>query len=62
MSIHILDVLHARHAERVTHRHLEHEIADYRTEAERLDLEATLDRYSDDQAHEIRQILALQAA
>lgn len=62
MSIHIFDALHARHAERVAHRSLQHEIADYRTEADRLDLGATLERYDDDATQEIRQILALQAA
>ena len=62
MSSHIFDVLHARHADRVAHRHLEHEIADYRTEADRLDLEATLDRYDDYTAREIRQILAVQGS
>lgn len=62
MSIHILDTLHSHHAERVAHRKLEHENADYRTEAERLDLEATLERYADDEAREIRQILAVHAA
>ena len=62
MSIHILDILHSRRAERVAHRQLEQEIADYQSEADRLDLEATLDRYSDDDSREIRQILALNAA
>ena len=61
MSIHILDALHSHHAERVAHRKLEHEIADYHTEAERLDLEATLERYSDQDAREIRQILVAHA-
>jgi hypothetical protein len=62
MSIHILDILHSHRAERVARRQLEQEIADYQTEADRLDLEATLDRYSDEDSHEIRQILALNAA
>ena len=55
-------MLHSHHAERVAHRQLEQEIADYQSEAERLDLEATLDRYSDEDSREIRQILALNAA
>ncbi|HEY7813778.1 MAG TPA: hypothetical protein VIC62_11100 [Nakamurella sp.] len=62
MSIHILDILHSHHADRAAHRQLEQEIADYQSEAERLDLEATLDRYSDEDSREIRQILALHAA
>jgi hypothetical protein len=62
MSLHILDVLHHHHAQRVAHRRLEHEIADYQTEADRLDLEATLDRYDEADSREIRQILALHAA
>ncbi len=62
MAIHILDTLHRHHVERVAHRTLEQEIASYRTEADRLDLEAMLARYSDEQTTEIRQILAAHAA
>jgi hypothetical protein len=62
MSIHILQNLHQHHLERVAHRRFEQEIAGYRTETDRLDLEALLDRYSDDETAEIRQILAAQAA
>ncbi|HEY5881021.1 MAG TPA: hypothetical protein VIU11_19065 [Nakamurella sp.] len=62
MSIHIFDVLQSRHAERVAHRRLEEEIAGYQTEADRLDLEATLERYADQDTREIRQLLALHAA
>ena len=62
MSIHILDILYSHHAERVAHRQLAQEIAGYQTEADRLDLEATLERYNDEDTREIRQILALHAA
>ena len=62
MSIHILETLHQRHVERVAHRKFEQEIASYSSVADRLDLEAMLDRYSDEQTSEIRQILATHAA
>lgn len=42
-------------------RALERELADYSTPAERADLEATLDRYSDGDTGELREILARQA-
>lgn len=42
-------------------RALERELADYSTPAQRADLEATLDRYSDGDAGELREILARQA-
>jgi hypothetical protein len=41
---------------------LERELAGYRTNAQRHDLEATLDRYPDDATREVREILASQAA
>jgi hypothetical protein len=41
---------------------LERELAGYWTNAQRHDLEATLDRYPDDATREIREILASQAA
>jgi len=41
-------------------RQLMHELADYRTDADRLDLECTLDRYPDAVTAEIREILARQ--
>ena len=41
---------------------LERELAGYRTNAQRYDLEATLDRYPDDATREVREILASQAA
>lgn len=62
MSIHFLQTLHQHHVERVAQRKFEQEIAGYRTEADRLDLEALLDRYSDDETAEIRNILAVHAA
>lgn len=62
MSIHILETLHQHHLERVAYRKFEQEIASYATEADRLDMEAMLARYSDDQTAEIRQILAAHAA
>lgn len=41
---------------------LERELAGYCTDAQRLDLEATLDRYPDEATREVREILASQAA
>ncbi len=41
---------------------LERELAGYWTNAQRHDLEATLDRYPDEVTHELREILAGQAA
>jgi cytochrome c553 len=40
---------------------LERELAAYSTPADRRDLEATLDQYSDDTTRELREILASQA-
>ena len=62
MSIHILDILHLNASDRAARRQLEQEIAGYQTEADRHDLEAALDRYSDEETLEIRQILAQHAA
>lgn len=62
MSIHLLQSLHRHHLDRVAHRKFEREIAGYRTEADRLDLQTILDRYQDEQTLEIRQILAAHAA
>ncbi|WP_395729755.1 hypothetical protein [Nakamurella sp.] len=62
MTIHILQTWHRHHVERVAHRSLEQEIASYRTEADRLDMEALLARYSDAETAEIREILAAHAA
>ena len=49
-------------ADRLRRSELERELTGYRTNAERYDLEATLDRYPDDVTREIREILAGQAA
>jgi hypothetical protein len=50
------------HADRLQHTELERELAGYRTNAQRHDLEAMLDRYPDDVTREVREILAGQAA
>jgi hypothetical protein len=49
------------HADRAQRTELERELAGYWTNAQRHDLEATLDRYPDDVTHEVREILARQA-
>ena len=41
---------------------LESQMANYANHADRLDLQATLDRYPDEQTAELRSILAAQAA
>jgi hypothetical protein len=50
------------HANRLPRTELERDLAEYRTNAQRHDLEAMLDRYPDDVTREIREILAGQAA
>ena len=50
------------HADRERRSQLQRDLAAYSTPAQRLDLEATLDRYPDDVTHEIRTILAGQAS
>lgn len=62
MSIHPLQTLRRHHEERVSTRILEQEIASYRSEADRHDLEALLARYADDETAAIRRIMAAQAA
>jgi hypothetical protein len=49
-------------ADRERRSQLERELAAHSTPAQRLDLEATLDRYPDGMTHEIRDILAREAA
>jgi hypothetical protein len=49
-------------ADRARHSQLERELAVYSTQAQRRDLEATLDRYPDATTRELREILARQAA
>jgi len=64
IAAHLL-VLRARRATgraaRARRRQLERELRDYATAAQRLDLEATLDRYPDAVTHEVRDILARQS-
>jgi len=59
---HILKTLAARHEEREAHRMLQKELAAFTSPADRLEIEAIVDRYSDEEAHEVREILILQAA
>lgn len=54
------DTLADRRAARAGHRRLQRELAGYTTAAERLDLDAMLDRHSDDEGHEVRGIVASQ--
>jgi len=51
-----------RKAARLRRIALERELADYATPAQRLDLEATLDRYPDGVTHELREILCRRVA
>jgi hypothetical protein len=51
----------SRKAARKRRAELERELAGYATPAERLDLEAALDRYPDGVTHELRTILARQS-
>jgi hypothetical protein len=62
MLNHLKDTLTAHRADRAAHRQLEHELADFSTPAERLELETIADRYSDDDSREVRQILFRLAA
>jgi hypothetical protein len=59
---HFLKTLAARHEEREAHRLLEKELAAFASPADRLEIETIVDRYSDEDAHEVREILVLQAA
>ena len=56
------DALSARRAERLERQQLERELASYSTPAERLELEAMIDRHSPEETHEVRDILGRQAA
>ncbi len=51
---------HARHG-RLEHKQLQADLASFTSDADRFDLEATLDRYPDQQTLEIRRLLAHQA-
>ncbi len=62
MHLHLLDTLAARRAERAAHQHLADELAAYNTHADRLEIETIIDRYSDEETREIRDILTAQAA
>jgi len=59
---HLLKTLAARHEEREAHRLLQKELAAFTSPADRLEIETIVDRYSDEDAHEVREILLLQAA
>jgi uncharacterized protein with PIN domain len=54
------DALSARRAERLERQRLERELATYTSPAERLELEAMIDRYDPDETREVRAILARQ--
>ena len=62
MHLHLLDTLAAHRAERAEHRHLVEELSAFTSESDRLEIETIVGRYSDDEAHEIREILVRQAA
>jgi len=51
---------HARHT-RLERQQLQTDLASFTSDADRFDLEATLDRYPDQQTLEIRRLLAHQA-
>ena len=62
MSIHPFAALADLRHERAARRELEHELASFTSEADRLELETIADRYSDEDSREIRQILFRLAA
>ena len=62
MHLHLLDTLAARHAERAAHQHLADELAAFNTPAVLLEIESVIDRYSDEETREIREILTARAA
>jgi hypothetical protein len=51
-----------RRTERIAYRQLSHELAAFRTEAERAEIEEILDRHSDAETRVIREILSRQDA
>jgi hypothetical protein len=55
------EVLAARRHQRTARRHLARELAEFRTPAERLELDAMLDRYPAEATWELRRILAVKA-
>lgn len=56
------ETLSVHRADRAAHRQLEHELADFSSPADRLELETIADRYSDEDSREVRQILFRLAA
>lgn len=62
MLNYLKDTFVAYRADRAAHRRLEHELADFTTPNDRLEIEAIADRYSDEDSLEVRQILFRLAA
>ncbi len=58
MSLHPLLTLAAHRTARAHRRELEHELAGFRTPAERLEIETIAARYSDEDSREVRAILS----
>jgi hypothetical protein len=58
----VLTTLDERRAAKREHAALQRQMASYANHADRLDLQATLDRYPDDETAELRSILAAQPA
>jgi hypothetical protein len=58
----VLNTLGERRAAKRDRAVLQRQMASYANHADRLDLQATLDRYPDDETEELRSILAAQAA
>jgi hypothetical protein len=58
----VLNTLDERRAAKRDRAALQRQIASYANHADRLDLQATLDRYPDEETAELRSILAAQAA
>ena len=56
------DTFAAHRADRAAHRQLEQELAAYSSRADRLEIETIVDRYSDEETREVRQILVRLAA
>ena len=62
MLSNLKDTITTHRADRAAHRQLEHELADFTTPNDRLEIEAIADRYSDEESLEVRQILFKLAA
>jgi hypothetical protein len=58
----VLNTLDKRRAAKRERAALQRQMASYANHADRLDLQATLDRYPDDETAELRSILAAQPA